>query len=75
MNGKIILDGYKMKWHNVGDGCVQLRLAVGLIGGDFFLCESYVKKDDKVDRRKLAKFKSHLELIRQGRYTIRGKLT
>lgn len=74
MNGKVISDGYKMKWHNVGDGRVQLRLTVGLVGGDWFLCEAYVKKDDKVDRRKLAIFKKNLELIRQGRYTFRGKL-
>ena len=74
-NGLIIPAGYKMKWHQVGNGRVQLRLTVGILGDDCFLCEAYVKKDDKVDKRKLSKFKGYLELIRQGCYTIRGKLT
>jgi hypothetical protein len=63
-----------MKWHQVGNGCVQLRLTVGILGNECFLCEAYVKKDDKVDRRKLSKFKGYLDLIKQGRYVIRGRL-
>lgn len=75
MNGKVIPDGCKMKWRQIGDGRVQLRLTVAFLNGDWFLCEAYVKKDDKTDRRKLAKFKGYLELIRQGRCTIRGRLS
>lgn len=75
MNGKVIPDGYKMKWHQVGNGKVQLRLTVGIIGGDSYLCEAYVKTDDKVDKRKLAKFKVYLDSIRQGRYIFRGELS
>lgn len=67
--------GYKMKWHQIGNGKVQLRLTVGIFGDECFLCEAYVKNDDKVDKRKLAKFKGYLGLIKQGCYTIRGKLT
>ena len=63
-----------MKWHNIGDGLIQLRLTVGMLGSEFYLCEAYIKTDDKVDRRKLAKFKGYLDLIRQGRYTYRGTL-
>lgn len=74
-NGLIIQAGYKMKWHQVGNGKVQLRLTVGIFGDECFLCEAYVKKDEKTDKRKLAKFKGYLELIRHGCYTIRGKLT
>ncbi len=74
-NGEMIPNGFKMKWHQVGNGKVQLRLTVGMFGDECFLCEAYVKKDDKVDKRKLAKFKGYIELIRQGRYMIRGKLT
>lgn len=74
MNGKIISDGYKMKWHQMGNGKVQMRLTVGMIGSDAYLCEAYVKTDDKTDKRKLAKFKVYLELIRQGRFLVRGKL-
>lgn len=74
-NGKKIPDGYKMKWHQVGNGRVQMRLTVGFFGDNCFLCEAYVKRDDKEDRRRLAKFKVYLDLIRRGRYTVRGKLT
>lgn len=74
MSGVIIPSGYKMKWHQVGDGRVQLRLTAGILGNECFLCEAYVKKNDKVDIRKQAKFKGYLELIRQGSYIIRGKL-
>lgn len=73
--GGMIPDGYKMKWHQVGDGLVQLRLTVGLIGGAFYLCEAYVKSDEKFDSRMLARFKVYLELIRKGRFAIRGNLT
>lgn len=73
-SGLIIPDGFKMKWHQIGNGRVQLRLTVGILGGEYFLCEAYVKKDDKLDKRKLSKFKVYLDLIRQGRYIIRGKL-
>lgn len=74
-NGGVIADGYKMKWHQIGNGRVQLRLTVGIFGNECILCEAYVKKDDKVDNRKLARFKVYLDLIRQGSYTVRGKLT
>lgn len=75
MNGKVIPDGFKMKWHQIGSGRVQLRLTVGIVGGKCYLCEAYVKNNDKVDKRKLARFKVYLELIRQGRYKFRGKLS
>jgi len=74
-SGGIISNGYKMKWHQIGNGRVQLRLTVAILDNKCFLCEAYVKKDDKVDVRKLSKFKGYLEIIRQGRYTIRGILT
>lgn len=73
-NGVIIPDGYKMKWHNVGNGKIQLRLPVGIFNGIAFLCQAYVKSDDKIEKLKLAKFKDHLRLIRLNRHTIKGKL-
>ena len=69
-------DGYKMKWHNLGTGKVQLRLPVA-IGGTkrtAFLCEAYVKRDAKYEDRKMARFKTHMNLISQGRYVYRGHL-
>ena len=66
--------GFKMKWHNVGSGNVQLRLPVLLHGGEALLCEAYVKKDAKQERRQLLKFQVHAQLIRRGRYQRRGVL-
>lgn len=73
-NGVVIADGYKMKWHRIGSGLVQLRLMVGIVGGEAYLCEAYVKSDDKLDKRMMAKLKVYLDLIRKGRFITRGKL-
>lgn len=72
--GNKILDGYKMKWHQVGAGNVQLRLPVGIIN-EAFLCEAYIKGNAKQEKRKMARFKTHLQLIRRGTYTECGRLT
>lgn len=74
MHGSAISDGYKMKWHNIGNGKVQLRLPVAIIDNKAYLCEAYVKNDEKVEKRKLSKFKDFLKLIRLGRHTVRGRL-
>ena len=74
MSGAIISSGFKMKWHQIGSGRVQLRLTVGVLDEKCYLCEAYVKNNEKVEARKLAKFKGILELIRQGSYTVMGKL-
>jgi len=68
-----IPNGYKMKWHQVGNGCVQLRLPVGLLCHSY-LCEAYVKNNEKRELRMLAKFKTHLQLIEEGRYLKCGEL-
>lgn len=73
--GKQIANGYKMKWHNLGSGKIQLRLPVGVFNTDSFLCEAYVKGNPKEEKRKLARFKTHLELIRRGQYTECGRLS
>ena len=70
----LISDGFKMKWHQVGPGRVQLRLPIGLIG-QAYLCGAYVKDDPKAERRRLAKFKTHLTLIREGNFHVYGRLT
>ncbi len=74
-NGKVIMGGYKMKWHNMGNGNVQLRLTVGILNGQCLLCEAYDKQNEKQELRKLARFKTYLDLIRSGNYITRGKLT
>ena len=69
-----IADGYKMKWHNLGNGKIQLRLAVGVFA-KAMLCEAYQKANPKEEQRKLARFKTHLELIRRRQYSECGRLS
>jgi hypothetical protein len=68
-----IPDGYKMKWHQIGPGLVQLRAPVGIFA-EAYLCQAYVKKDPKMEKRMMAKFKTHLQLIRQNQFTECGRL-
>ncbi|HSV43491.1 MAG TPA: hypothetical protein VLJ10_02960 [Candidatus Bathyarchaeia archaeon] len=72
--GNKIRDGYKMKWHQVGDGRVQLRLTVGIFSGAF-LCEAYVKNDPKAEKRYMARFKVYLQKIRLNEYVENGRLS
>ena len=69
-----IPDGFKIKWHNIGSGKIQLRLPVGIFS-EAMLCEAYVKGNSKEEQRKMARFKTHLELIRRGYYTECGRLS
>lgn len=69
-----IADGFKMKWHNVGNGRVQLRLPVGILG-EAYLCAAYVKVGSAQEKRMIAKFKVCLELIRRGRYSQCGRIS
>jgi len=66
--------GFKMKWHQIGNGRVQLRLSVGIFS-EIFLCAAYVKKNMKREKAELAKFKTRLELIRCGTYIENGRLS
>lgn len=69
-----VSNGFKMKWHNVGPGNVQLRLPVVIEGDEAFLCEAYVKKGSSQEKRQLLKFQTRAKLVRQGRYKRRGVL-
>ena len=57
----------KIKTFFTENGKIQLRLPIAAMESAY-LCEAYVKKDEKMEKRKLAKFKTHLQLIRQGCY-------
>lgn len=80
-NGAIIKNGYKMKWHNLGPGNVQLRLCVVVIESELeekfevrsFLCNSYVK-DDKTEKREMARLKMKIQKIIDGTFIYRGAL-
>ena len=79
--GNIVKFGYKMKWHNLGPGKVQLRLCVVIVEIVFeklkaqraFLCSSYVK-DDKTEAREMARIKMKIQKIEDGTFVYRGKL-
>lgn len=73
-SGHKIPHGFKMKWDQMGSGKVELRLPVGILG-KAFLCEAYTKENPKQEQRRLARFKTHLQLIRMGRYIARGTLS
>ena len=72
--GNVIPAGWKMKWHNLGPGSVQLRLTVALLGNDAYLCDAYVKDKAATDHRYCAKLKRRINLIKLGQYHYRGKL-
>lgn len=72
--GNTIQYGFKMKWHNLGPGNVQLRLGVVIYSGDAYLCQAYVKSSDKVDKREMAKLKHRIRSIFRGHYTRRGTI-
>lgn len=79
--GQPVKHGYKMKWHNFGPGRVQLRLCVVIANTDLeglkeqraFLCNSYVK-DDKTDKREMAKLKVKIKKLFDGNFVYRGSL-
>lgn len=73
--GNVVLSGgYKMKWHQLGPGQIQLRLPVMSGSKTAFLCEAYVKANAATEARKMARFKTHMNLISLGQYVYRGKL-
>lgn len=73
-SGHKIQDGYKMKWHQVGNGKVQLRLSVGMFSEAFF-CEAYVKEHPRAEKRRMARFKVYLQKIRDNEYVENGRLS
>jgi hypothetical protein len=70
----IVTDGFKMKWHNLGPGRVQLRLCVAIAGGVAYLCQAFVKSNASVDVANGALLTSRIKLVNQGRANLRGEL-
>lgn len=81
-SSKVIPHGFKMKWHNIGNGKVQLRLLVVIIVSEVnsvkeeraFLCESYVKTGAAQDKRQMERLKIKIRRIAIGNYHYRGSL-
>lgn len=77
MDNEVLAQGFKMKWHNLGQRNVQLRLGIGLGFKDYdsaFLLHAYVKTDAKVEARQLVKLETRLDLVRKGQSIERGRL-
>lgn len=74
-SGKIIHLGYKMKWHNIGSGGIQLRLLVVIASDMAYLCNAYVKDNENTDFREMAKLKVKIQLIKEGKFVFRGRLS
>ena len=72
--GHNIKQGFKMKWHQIGNGKVQLRLLIALFDRDFYLCQAYAKRNEKYELRQLMKFKVYIQLIKEGNYKHCGVL-
>ena len=51
-----------------------MRLPIAILS-NACLCEGYVKRDEKTEKRMLAKFKTHLQLIQEENYIKCGELT
>ena len=73
-SGGNIKYGFKMKWHNMGSGKVQIRLGVVIYNGDAFLCQAYVKSSDAKDKIEMNKLKSYIQDIINNVFTYRGDL-
>lgn len=70
-DGKIIQNAFKMKWHNIGDGKVQLRLCVIILKTNINICNAYVK-NDKSEPREMAKLKLKIDKINEGKFIKLG---
>lgn len=66
--------GYKMKWHNLGPGRVQLRLCVAIIKSTAFLCQAYIKGSTIRDHAEAALLLNRVDDLEQGCYERRGSL-
>ncbi len=72
-----------MKWHNIGNGNNQIRLLVAILSTAIdnkietraFLCNAYMKNNESIDKRKMARLKIKIEKIINGNYNYLGKLT
>jgi hypothetical protein len=73
LNGERIQNAYKMKWHNIGSGKVQLRLCVVILNKKIYVCNGYVK-NDKSDPREMGKLKLKVEKIRENKFIKLGVL-
>lgn len=73
LGGRRVQDGWKMKWHNVGNAR-QLRLCVALVDRDAYLCHAYQKSSASGDWMEGAKLEVRIQIIREGKAEVRGAI-
>jgi hypothetical protein len=71
--GQVLSNGFKMKWHNVGSGRVQLRLCVVIAGQEAFLCQAY-EKDAKTEARQMAVLRGRIPDVLARQVTTHGQI-
>lgn len=69
---QIVRDGFKLKWHNLGPGQIQLRLGVALLGSTAWLCGAWNKTSRPMDHLASARLAKQIEEIRAHRAITRG---
>lgn len=72
--GVPISNGFKMKWHNLGSGQIQLRLCVAMVSSQAILCQGYVKHNEKEDKLQIAIFALYMDYILKKKHQEVGKL-
>lgn len=70
--GNVVANGFKMKWHNIGSGKVQLRVSIAVLSDRAYLCRGWVKDSPATDKREAANLKRHINIIARGQHTERG---
>lgn len=63
---RTVPEGYKMKWHNIGNGGLQLRLGVTFFAGDAWLLHAWCKTSPHVDYINGATMRARIPRLRAG---------
>ena len=69
-----ISNGFKMKWHHIGSGQIQLRLSIAMISSQAILCQGYIKHNEKEDKLQIAIFSLYMDYILKNKHNEVGKL-
>jgi hypothetical protein len=72
--GMPISNGFKMKWHHIGSGQIQLRLSVAMLSSQAILCQAYVKHNEKEDKLQIAIFSLYMDYILKNKHKEVGKI-
>ncbi len=74
VGGSVIEHGFKMKWHNMGNGNIQLRLAIVILRNKIYLCHGYIKTNEKIDKKEMNNLKIKIQRIKENTHKEMGVL-